>query len=121
MRDFMMKDDEVERKIRLGEDSSLELKDVRVSGSRVAEPNASDIADEFAAAANSQGCTFLFGVDDRTRAVTGIDADKLDNLTHHMTEVLTEAGRTRFLDRRGEGVPIIMSVMKDLIVADIGR
>ena len=78
MRDYMMKDDEVERRIRLGEDSSLELKDVRVPGRRVEEPNARDIADEFAAAANSQGCTFLFGVDDKTRAVTGIDVDKLD-------------------------------------------
>ena len=44
--------------IALGEDSLLELKTVSVPGKRVTDPDARDIADEFAAAANTHGATF---------------------------------------------------------------
>ena len=70
--------DNLLRRIELGEDSSLELKRVSVTGKRVAEPDSRDIADEFAAAANAHGTTFLLGVSDRTREITGIAPDKLD-------------------------------------------
>jgi len=65
-------------RIRLGEDSLLELKTVSVPGKRVSEPDAHDLADEFAAAANTQGATFVLGVSDTTRTVVGIPTDKLD-------------------------------------------
>ena len=68
----------IEKQILLGEDSVCEFKSMRVSGKRVTEPDAKDIADEFAAAANSSGATFLFGVDDKTHEITGIPLDKLD-------------------------------------------
>jgi hypothetical protein len=44
--------------IALGEDSLLELKTVSVPGKRVADPDSRDVADEFAAAANTHGATF---------------------------------------------------------------
>lgn len=66
------------RQISLGEDSLLELKSVAVSGRHVTEPDTRDMADEFAAAANSQGTTFLLGVSDTSREVVGIDPGKLD-------------------------------------------
>ena len=70
--------DELRRRIELGEDSFLELKAVFVPGKRVTEPNATDLADDFAAAANSQGTTFLLGVRDTSREIVGIDRTKLD-------------------------------------------
>ena len=41
--------------IRFGEDSVCEFKSIRIPGKRVAEPEAKDIADEIAAAANAAG------------------------------------------------------------------
>ena len=60
------------RRIRLGEDSVLELKQVSVSGSRVKAPRRSDVADELAAFANGRGGDLVLGVDDKTRNVRGI-------------------------------------------------
>ncbi len=66
------------RRIRLGEDSTLELKRVSATDKSVTEPDSRDLADEFAAAANSQGTTFLLGVSDKFREVVGIAPDKID-------------------------------------------
>ena len=49
----------IEERIALGEDSSLELKAIAIPGKRVSEPDAKDVADEFAAAANASGATFV--------------------------------------------------------------
>ena len=64
--------DDVEKLIRFGEDSVLEFKSVRVPGKRVVEPDSREIADDFAAAANAVGATFLFGVNDKTHEIEGV-------------------------------------------------
>ena len=69
---------ELLEKIRLGEDSFFELKEVRFAGDKIRGPSQNDIADELAAFANSRGGVILFGVDDSTRDVVGIPLDKLD-------------------------------------------
>jgi len=73
-----MNDSELIRRLRLGEDSGLELKRVRVSGRRVKEPSRNSIADELAALANAQGGTLVLGVDDKTRLAEGIPLEHLD-------------------------------------------
>ena len=45
----------IEEMVRLGEDSVLEVKSIRIPGKHVVEPDAKDIADEIAAVANSSG------------------------------------------------------------------
>lgn len=70
--------DELMSSIQLGEDTTLELKDLRYKGDKVESPNRNSIADEFAAMANSTSGVFVFGVDDKTRIVVGIPSDKLD-------------------------------------------
>lgn len=66
-------------KLTLGEDSLLECKEVRFSGSSVRGPSQNDLADELAAFANSRaGGTLLLGIDDKTREVLGIPVDRLD-------------------------------------------
>jgi predicted HTH transcriptional regulator len=65
-------------RIRLGEDSVLELKEVEFSGRSVSAPHRSSMSDELAAMANTRGGVFFIGVNDKTREVTGIPADKLD-------------------------------------------
>jgi predicted HTH transcriptional regulator len=64
-------------KIRLGEDSFLELKEVRFAGHRVSAPHKDSLADELSALANSRGGVCVLGVDD-TREVLGIPLDRLD-------------------------------------------
>lgn len=68
----------IENQILLGEDSAWEFKSVKVPGRKVTDPDSKDMADEFAAAANAKGTSFLLGVDDKTRVVEGISLDKLD-------------------------------------------
>lgn len=66
------------RRIRLGEDSTLELKRILVSGTRVADPKRDHFADEMAAMANSRGGTLVLGVADRSREIVGIPLQRLD-------------------------------------------
>ena len=100
-----MNGEELKRKIRLGEDSALELKRVSVVGRRIEDPDARDISDEFAAAANAQGCTFLFGVDDKTREVLGIPLEKLDLVETWVRDICNDSVKP----------PIPASIYKQLI------
>lgn len=70
--------DELLEQIRLGEDSSLELKELRFRGQQVSAPHRQSMADELAAMANTRSGVFVLGVDDRTRAVQGIALEQLD-------------------------------------------
>ena len=85
------KADNLLERIHLGEDSFLELKTVTVPGKRVVEPDSRDIADEFAAAANTQGATFVFGVSDLTRQLVGIDFAKLDIVETWVRDVCNDS------------------------------
>ena len=69
---------ELLEKIRGGEDSFLELKEVRFAGGKVRGPGQDALADELAAFANSRGGVLLLGVDDSTREVLGIPIERLD-------------------------------------------
>ncbi len=69
---------ELLEKIRLGEDSFFELKEVRISGNKIRGPAQDDLADELAAFANSRGGVLLLGIEDATRDILGIPLAKLD-------------------------------------------
>ncbi len=71
---------ELLEKIRLGEDSFLELKEVRFAGEKIRGPRQDELADELAAFANSRGGVLLMGVDDNSREVLGIPAERLDTV-----------------------------------------
>ena len=70
--------DELLKQIRLGEDSSLELKNLEYKGSHVSGPHRDSMADELAAMANTANGVFVLGVDDKTRSIVGIPEAKLD-------------------------------------------
>lgn len=78
-------------KIRLGEDSLLELKEVRFAGARVSGPHRDSIADELAAFANSHGGVCVLGIEDGTREIIGIPLDKLDGVEGFVREVCTQS------------------------------
>ena len=79
--------DELLRKVRLGEDSYLELKEVVFAGKRVRGPDRDQIADELAAFANADGGVLVLGVSDKTREVTGIPPRLLDVVEAYVSEV----------------------------------
>ena len=82
---------ELQNKIRLGEDTFLEYKEVRFAGSRVREPHRDFLADELASFANSRGGVFVLGVDDKTHEVVGIPPDRLDVVERYVVEIVQDS------------------------------
>lgn len=74
-----MNETELQQRIRLGEDSTLELKRLVWRGTgEINEPHPNGLADELAALANAQGGVLVLGVDDTSREVQGIDLTQID-------------------------------------------
>ena len=78
------------RRIRLGEDSTLELKRISLAGSRVTTPRRNDVSDELGAFANGRGGVLILGVDDKTRDVVGIPLDALDPVEAWVREICND-------------------------------
>ena len=66
------------KRIRLGEDTSLELKNLKYKDNQVSSPHSNSMADELAAMANTANGVFILGVDDKSKEIVGIPMDKLD-------------------------------------------
>ena len=86
-----MTDEDLLRRIRLGEDSTLEFKSVLVSGGSVKEPEGDAFADELAALANSRGGTVILGVDDKTHRVRGIPLGDMDAVEGWVREICNDS------------------------------
>lgn len=76
------------RKIRLGEDSTLECKAMQFTGTKVKGPRRDDVADELAAFANARGGVLVFGVDDQSRTVVGLPHDRLEVAERFVREIV---------------------------------
>ena len=83
--------EELLQKIRLGEDTSLELKVVQFRGNRVSEPRRDDLADELAAIANTHDGVLVLGVDDKTHDIIGIPEDRLEVAERYVYEICNES------------------------------
>ena len=83
--------DDLARRIRLGEDSALELKRVLLTGARVTSPKRNDFADDLAAFANARGGTLVLGVDDKTRELLGLPIEHLDAVEGWVREICNDA------------------------------
>ena len=82
---------ELQDKIRLGEDTFLEFKEVRFSGDKVQEPHRNSLADELASFANSRGGVFVLGVDDRTHEILGIPIDRFDAVEQFVSGIVRDS------------------------------
>lgn len=79
------------QRIRLGEDSTLELKQIHIKDAgKNLEPHPDGLSDELAAMGNASGGLMVFGVDDKTRTVTGIPAEHLDRVEIWLTAICTD-------------------------------
>ena len=86
-----MERSELVRRIRLGEDSTLELKRVLLAGFRITAPKRDEFADELAGMANGWGGTVVLGVEDRSREILGIPLDRLDAVETWVREICNDS------------------------------
>ena len=117
---------DLSRRIRLGEDSTLELKRVVLSGDRVTSLHRNEFADELAAFANSRGGTLVLGVDDATREVLGIPLEGLDAVEGWVREICNDSvnpalsvdiRKLELSDAAGTPVPVIcIDIARSLFV-----
>lgn len=118
--------EELIKKIRLGEDTSLELKNVKFRGERVSEPKRDDLADEIAAMANTADGVLLLGVDDKTKEIVGIPIKRLEWVERYIYEicndsinppVLFRSFRMELPDNTGHPQPVLkVEIPKSLFV-----
>ncbi len=83
--------EELLQKIRLGEDTPLELKAVRFRGQNIVGPSRDDLSDEIAAIANTFDGVLLLGVDDKTKEIAGIPVDRLDAVERYIFEICEQS------------------------------
>ena len=118
----MMEAADLARRIRLGEDSTLELKRVLLSGDRVTGPSRSGFADELAGMANGPGGAVVLGADDRSHEVLGIPVNRLDPVERWVREVCNDSV-TPPLDAviRKIELPNAVGSLRAVLVVDIAR
>ncbi len=87
----MLDPDDIVRRVRLGEDSTLELKRVLMSRLKVTAPKRDEFADELASMANSRGGIVILGVDDKSRDILGIPVGRLDSLEAWVREICNDS------------------------------
>ncbi len=103
-------------KIRLGEDSFLELKEARFAGERVTAPHRDSLGDELAAFANARGGVCLLGVDDKTREITGVPLELLDRLEDFVREVCNDSIDPPLapnVERLAQSTPVLQRLSHD--------
>lgn len=83
--------EELLKKIRLVEDSLLELKTLRFREDRIIGPSRNDLADEISAFANTRGGVILMGVDDKTREIVGIPNDRTQDVDRYIFEICEDS------------------------------
>lgn len=104
-------DEDIALQLRLGEDSRWGFKQIEFSGSRPKSPSRSDLADEIAAFANTDGGVLLCGVTDRGD-VQGLSREQMDQLDRLLADICTDSIkppiRPAILRRIVNGVPLLL-------------
>ena len=85
-----VRDADIRQRLRLGEDSRWEFKQIAFSGNRPASPEGGDLADEIAAFANANGGALLCVVTDDGQ-IQGMSRPQMVALDHLLVEVSTDS------------------------------
>lgn len=114
--------EELLRAIRLGEDSSLELKAVVFSGAKIKGPGRDELAEELAAFANAKGGVLLLGVDDKTRDIIGIPVERLEEVETFVRDVANDSvAPPIYLDIHRIELPDALGAVVPVIRVDVER
>ena len=113
---------ELLNKIRLGEDTALELKAVFFKGERVSDPKRNDLADRIAAMANTHDCVLLLGVDDKTHDIIGLPIERLEAVERFIFEICNESIKTPVIFRSFRlELPDNTGILRPVLRVDIPR
>jgi len=114
--------EQLQEKIRLGEDSFLECKEVVFAGDTVRGPTRDALADELTAFANAHGGVLVLGVEDKSRQVVGIAPDLLDVAERFVREVCEASVQPPLLPRIERlTLPAADGSMRPVLRVDIAR
>ncbi|MDB4265186.1 putative DNA binding domain-containing protein [bacterium] len=80
-------------RIRLGEDTGVEFKEVRFSGKKLSAPTRNQIAKELTAMANAKGGWLIFGVNDKSKEILGVEEDRLEDVKTVVGEVCVSTAK----------------------------
>ena len=83
-------DEEIRRRLRLGEDSRFEFKQFDIRVNRPVAPDSNDFADELAAFANGKGGVLFCGVTDDGR-IQGMNRDQLDAVEQLVVNICSDS------------------------------
>ena len=86
----MIRDEDIRRQLRLGEDSRWEFKRIEFRGNKPTSPSRDDLADELGAFGNADGGTMLCGVSD-DGTIEGMSRERMEALDRLLVEVSTDA------------------------------
>lgn len=103
--------------VRLGEDSHLELKEVRFRGNRLEAPRRDHLADEIAAFANASGGRLVLGVTDQ-RVPQALTPEQLNRLMDMVGEICTDSIRPA-IEYQAHRVPTPPSRDSGVLVVDV--
>ena len=84
-----MRDEDIRKRLELGEESRWEFKQIEFAGNRPTSPTRDDLADEMIAFANANGGVPLLGVADEG-LLQGMSREQLAALSSLMVEVSTD-------------------------------
>lgn len=118
----MLNEQQMLEKIAAGESSGSEFKELTISNGKVKEPHRDGLSDEFAAFANQQGGTVIFGVSD-DRKIRGVDIDCVPILIHFISEVCHDSVEPPIVDYFTDSIRISdeMEQEKTLVYINISR
>ena len=84
------RDEDIRQRLRLGEDSRWEFKQIAFSGNHPTSPDRGDLADEITAFANANGGSLLCGVTDDGQ-IQGMSRPQMATLDHMLVEASTDS------------------------------
>ena len=87
---MVVSDTEIRQRLRLGEDSGWEFKQVEFKGNRPTSPRRDELADEMAAFANASGGILLCGITDNGQA-QGMTQEQIAEVDSLLVELSTDA------------------------------
>lgn len=109
------------KKASLGEDSAIEIKDIRYKGNQVSEPHRNSIADELAAMANSGNGIILLGMDDKTKNINGIPKEKIEIVEQWLRDICNDLIKPQLFCRIQILIYIDGGIEKYLIKIDVPK
>ena len=118
----MLTEQQILGKIVAGESSGTEFKEVTVTEGTVKEAHRNGLSDEFAAFANQQGGTVIFGVSD-DRKIQGVDIDCVPILIRFISEICHDSVEPPIVDYFLDSIriPDEMEQEKTLVYINISR